>query len=45
MVATAYLPADFEVGDEVRVEVFGDLVPGQVADDVLVDPGGKRMRA
>ncbi|HET7236652.1 MAG TPA: FAD-dependent oxidoreductase [Actinomycetota bacterium] len=45
MVATAYLPADFEVGDEVRVEVFGDLVPGQVADDVLVAPGGKRMRA
>ncbi len=28
-------------GDRVRVDVFGELVPAEVADDVLFDPDGK----
>jgi hypothetical protein len=26
-------------------EVFGDLIPAEVADDVLYDPGRARVRA
>jgi hypothetical protein len=31
-------------GDEVGVEVFGELVPARVTADVLVDPDGKGVR-
>ena len=44
-VALAYLPPAFETGARLEVEVFGELVPAQVADDVLVDPEGKRVRS
>jgi len=44
-VAYAYLPAELGPGDEVRVEVLGDLVPATVADDVLYDPEHTRVRA
>jgi glycine cleavage system T protein len=44
-VALAYLPSDLGVGDRVEVEVFGERVPAEVAEDVLVDPDGKRIRS
>jgi glycine cleavage system aminomethyltransferase T/glycine/D-amino acid oxidase-like deaminating enzyme len=44
-VAFAYLPTDLGPGDRVAVEVFGDVVPAEVAEDVLVDPEGKRVRS
>jgi glycine cleavage system aminomethyltransferase T/glycine/D-amino acid oxidase-like deaminating enzyme len=44
-VAFASLPPAFSPGDRVEVEVFGDLVPAEVAEDVLVDPDGKRVRS
>ena len=45
MIGTAYLPPSFAHGDRVEVEVFGELVPAEVAPDVLVDPEGKRVRS
>ena len=45
MVATAYLPSALGPGDRVEVEVFGELVPAEVAEDVLVDPEGQRVRS
>lgn len=44
-VAYAYLPTDLGPGARIDVEVFGRLVPAEVADDVLHDPGGARVRA
>jgi 4-methylaminobutanoate oxidase (formaldehyde-forming) len=44
MLGTAYLASSMVPGDEVAVEVFGELVPAQVAADVMVDPGGERVR-
>ena len=44
-VAFAYLPAEHDVGTEVAVEIFGDRVPGVVADEPLFDPDGERIRA
>jgi dimethylglycine oxidase len=44
-VALAYLPWTVGVGDRVEVEVFGERVPADVADDVLIDPEGKRVRS
>ncbi len=41
----AYLPSALGPGDRVEVEVFGELVPAEVAEDVLVDPEGKRVRS
>jgi glycine cleavage system aminomethyltransferase T/glycine/D-amino acid oxidase-like deaminating enzyme len=43
--ALAYLPPALGPRDRLKVEVFGDLVPAEVTDDVLVDPQGKRMRS
>jgi glycine cleavage system T protein len=40
-IGLAYLPIEFGPSDEVRVEVFGDLLPAKVADDVLVDARGR----
>ncbi|HEU4972832.1 MAG TPA: FAD-dependent oxidoreductase [Gaiellaceae bacterium] len=44
-IAYAYLPAEHEVGTEVAVEIFGEWVPGSVADEPLFDPKGERIRA
>ena len=43
-IALAYLPASFAEGDSVGVEVFGEVVPAEVAPDVLYDPGNARVR-
>ena len=44
-IAYAYLPAEYEVGSEVEVEIFGEWVPGSVAAEPLFDPAGARIRA
>jgi 4-methylaminobutanoate oxidase (formaldehyde-forming) len=44
-VGLAYLPIRFDVGDALEVEVFGRLIPAEVAPDVLYDPDRKRMAA
>jgi 4-methylaminobutanoate oxidase (formaldehyde-forming) len=44
-IAYAYLPAEHDVGTEVAVEIFGDCVPGVVAEEPLFDPRGERIRA
>ena len=43
-IAYAYLPARHGVGTEVAVEIFGDWVGGEVADEPLFDPRGERIR-
>jgi glycine cleavage system T protein len=43
-IAYAYLPAEHEVGTEVAVEIFGEWVPGLVAEEPLFDPKGERIR-
>ena len=43
--ALAYLPLEFGPGDRVEVEVFGDPIPAEITEDVLVDTEGKRMRS
>jgi hypothetical protein len=32
-------------GDSVGVEIFGELVAAEVADDVQYDPGNERVRS
>jgi 4-methylaminobutanoate oxidase (formaldehyde-forming) len=44
-VALASLPFALGPGAEVTVEVFGELVPAQVAEDVVVDPEHQRIRS
>ena len=44
-VALAKLPAALERGASVEVEVFGRLVPAELADDVLYDPDNSRIYA
>ena len=44
-IAYAYLPEDTEVGTAVEVEIFGERVPGEVAEDPLYDPAGERLRS
>ena len=44
-VALGYLPAGLEEGAEVGVEVFGEIVPAEIAPDVLYDPENERVRA
>jgi len=44
-IAYAYLPAEYGVGTEVAVEIFGVWVPGAVAEEPLFDPRGERIRA
>ncbi len=43
-IAYAYLPAGYEVGTDVAVEIFGEWVPGVVAEEPLFDPTGERIR-
>ena len=40
-IAYAYLPAEHDVGTEIAVEIFGEWVPGVVADEPLFDPHGR----
>jgi 4-methylaminobutanoate oxidase (formaldehyde-forming) len=43
-VALAKLPAGLAEGDDVEVDVLGELVPAVVAADCLYDPGNERVR-
>ncbi len=44
-IAYAYLPAESsETGRTVEVEIFGERVAGEVADEPLYDPQGDRIR-
>jgi 4-methylaminobutanoate oxidase (formaldehyde-forming) len=45
-IAYAYVPAEAaEPGAAVEVEIFGEWVPGRVAEEPLWDPAGERIRA
>ena len=44
-IAYAYLPAAHSAGTEVEVEIFGEWVAGEVAEEPLYDPKGERIRA
>ncbi len=45
-IAYAYLPASsVAAGTTVEVEIFGEWIPGVVADEPLFDPKGERIRA
>jgi 4-methylaminobutanoate oxidase (formaldehyde-forming) len=44
-IALGYVPTDLGGGTEVGIEVFGELVPAEVAPDTLYDPGNERVRA
>jgi glycine cleavage system aminomethyltransferase T/glycine/D-amino acid oxidase-like deaminating enzyme len=44
-IAYAYVPARYEVGTEVAVEIFGEWVGGEIASEPLYDPEGERVRA
>ncbi len=45
-IAYAYVPAEkAAAGRPVEVEIFGDWVPGTVAEEPLFDPPGERIRA
>ncbi|HEX5936640.1 MAG TPA: FAD-dependent oxidoreductase [Actinomycetota bacterium] len=39
--ALAYLPVELTTGDEVEVEIFGEIVPATVAENVLVGAGSR----
>jgi len=43
--AYSYLPAAIGPGDRVGVEVFGELIDGDVVEDVQYDPGHERVRS
>ena len=43
-VGYVYCSADLEEGARLTVDVFDDHIPAILAPDVLVDPGGERMR-
>ena len=45
-IAYAYVPAQSaEAGREVEVEIFGEWVPGTIAEEPLWDPAGERIRS
>jgi 4-methylaminobutanoate oxidase (formaldehyde-forming) len=44
-IAYAYVPAEHGPGTVVAVEIFGEWVPGIVAEEPLFDPQGARIRA
>lgn len=44
IIALSYLPMELAAaGNQVEVEVFGERIPAQVAQDVLYDPAGERL--
>jgi glycine cleavage system T protein len=45
-IAYAYVPAgSADAGREVQVEIFGEWVPGTIAEEPLWDPHGERIRS
>jgi 4-methylaminobutanoate oxidase (formaldehyde-forming) len=44
-IALGYVPIALEQRTAVGIEVFGDLVPAEIAPDVLYDPRNERIRA
>jgi 4-methylaminobutanoate oxidase (formaldehyde-forming) len=44
-IALGYVPAQLGEGAEVGIEVFGELVPAEIARDTLYDPDNERVRA
>jgi glycine cleavage system aminomethyltransferase T len=45
-IAYAYVPAArADPETPVEVEIFGEWIPGRVADEPLWDPGGERIRS
>jgi 4-methylaminobutanoate oxidase (formaldehyde-forming) len=40
----AYVAANLDVGAALQVDVFDERIPAVIAEDVLVDPAGDRMR-
>jgi len=44
-IALGYMPLGLEEGAAVGIEVFGELVPAQIARDSLYDPENERVRA
>ena len=44
-IAFAYLPVALAVpGTRLEIDLFGEWIPGEVADDVLYDPAGAQIR-
>ena len=43
-VALGYVPAELEEGAQVGIEVFGEVLPAEIARDVLYDPENARVR-
>ena len=43
-IAYAYVPANSAAGTPVEVEIFGTWIGGQVAEEPLFDPAGKKIR-
>jgi 4-methylaminobutanoate oxidase (formaldehyde-forming) len=44
-IAYAYLPSGHSVGTDIAVEIFGEWVRGEIAEEPLFDPRGERIRA
>ena len=44
-VALGYVPVGLPEGTAVGIEVFGELIPAEIAADVLYDPENERVRA
>ena len=45
-IAYAYLPSEVvQPGQAVEVEIFGDWIAGEVAEEPLWDPAGDRIRS
>jgi 4-methylaminobutanoate oxidase (formaldehyde-forming) len=45
-IAYAYVPSEkADVGTPVEIEIFGDWIAGEVAQEPLFDPDGERVRA
>ncbi|HEX7588754.1 MAG TPA: FAD-dependent oxidoreductase [Anaerolineae bacterium] len=45
-IGLVYLPPELaREGTSLKVDVFGDLIPAQVAPDILYDPQGERLRS
>jgi glycine cleavage system aminomethyltransferase T/glycine/D-amino acid oxidase-like deaminating enzyme len=44
-IAYAYVPAEYEIGTSVEVEIFGEWVDAAIVAEPLHDPRGERIRA
>jgi glycine cleavage system aminomethyltransferase T len=43
-IAYAYLPSEHLVGTDIAVEIFGEWMRGEIAEEPLFDPRGERIR-